>query len=300
MDKWLQAWQKAAPNLTGAYPLPASNQLQLAYKSLHLKRFWMESLMIFAMQYGGIILSFMLMPVFPLWLASGSAAVMIFLRGVRILPALWLGSFCAYYFIYAAPGSAILFASIFALQAYLLLAISYRYISPTLLFSSKKPFVIFILLVMIVTALSSLGLTYITHFNGLQLWLAQLIGILIFAFAPVAWDAYFPQSQGLNNKDKRVLGACFIALAGLTIIMLLSHLMLTVILSLVISMGIIWIGRYYGWCAVTSLWFFFGVCWIFGALLNPPLLMRLSSLELIVLQAVFAVEMMLCLGATVF
>ncbi len=192
------------------------------YKKLVIMRLFAENMFVLLLQYIGLMLSTLLPYATPLWLASGTACAFIFLRGPTILPGIGLGTLIAYYSVTANANLAITGASLFMLQAFLLLSISYRVIQqPTLIFYRRWQTFTFIGLAILLLAITSLILLclHLFAFNpaGLllnklffQLWLshflANLNGVLIVAYALVALDVYFPQFAQLKQlKNKYAL-----------------------------------------------------------------------------------------------
>lgn len=188
-------------------------QLDQQFKKLSLQRFLMVNILVFFIQYGGLNLSTLSLNPFPLWFATGTACAYLFLRGYNVLPGIFLGNFFAYYLATANFSLALGCASLLTIQALLLLWFNYRYIlNPSLIFYQLKQFIQFILFTAILTAWVSSLLLVICYPSmpitkplfqiGLQWWLANLNGILIFSIAMISWDAYFPQYNSIKQTTK--------------------------------------------------------------------------------------------------
>src|SRR5690349_20185221 len=111
------------------------------FKKCVIDRRIMENAIVFLLQYSGLMLSTLSPHPKVLALASGTACAFIFLRGVTVLPGIWLGSLIAYFFAHAGLLSALACATIDALQAYFILWFCYRFVGPTLLFFNIKKFI---------------------------------------------------------------------------------------------------------------------------------------------------------------
>lgn len=238
--------------------------LAATFKKLVLKRWLAGNVLVFLLQYISLTLSTLAPHPTPLWLASGTACAFIFLRGVSILPGIWLGSVLAYLLAQAHLTVALGCATIFMLQAFVLLRICYRYIYPTLLFYRAFDFIKFIITCAAITAIASFLLEmfcYSTLQNTaqpeilfLEWWLANFNGIMVFSSAIIAWDAYFPQAHLLRNQMRR---SFFYAVYGLFITvlgaLLFSHNIFLMICSALATLPlIIIIARWFTWCGVIS------------------------------------------------
>ena len=247
--------------------LSLQSNLLWQYKKIVIYRRLAENGLVFLLQYSGLMLSTLVSHPTVMWLASGTACGFVFLRGLNVLPGIWLGSFIAYYFAHAGVGIASACASIYALQAGLLLWLSYRFISPTLLFSRAFIFIKFVIACGFLTALTSLLLVYVCYaaFSfplWLLWWLANFNGIIVLAFTLIAWDAYFPEFTRLTHKSASFLYAIaiiflFIILFKQNLTAVMSFALLTLPLTMIVSV-------YFGWCGVMAAVFFFGLLLTLG------------------------------------
>jgi hypothetical protein len=255
------------------------------FQKLFLQRALAENFLVFLLQYSGLMLSTLSAHVTPLWLASGTASAFIFLRGASVLPGIFIGCFFACLMAKSGVTVALDCALIFSLQAWLLLVVSHRFISPTLIFYQKKIFAKFIFASAILAALGGLAFEYFCYsdLSVLQCWLANLNGILIFSFALITLDSYFPQIDNLRKINLYALGLLY----GLGSIFLLSILFSSsaahiIVWSLALTIPGFLIGKRYGWCGAIALLFLSGLATSLAANLNLPLFatnFNLATLE---------------------
>lgn len=241
------------------------HQIEWEWKKLFIKRLIAENCLIFLLQYAGLMFNTLTLTHFPIWFASGTACGFIFLRGYRILPSIWLGSFFAYYFSGLSAEKACFCALIISLQPAILLYLSRRYIGLTLIFNRIRSLIKFFLLSIVVTAFTNFLLQLIYTSIWLSDWLANLNGVLIVSFAIISLDTYFPQYAEGSSLNKKKLVGFFILLFGMLLIFLLGHTPITMILgALLISIFIVKINIFYGWCGVMatlfSCGFFINLC----------------------------------------
>src|SRR5688572_28180677 len=83
------------------------------------------NIFIFLLQYMGLMQSTLSKTSAILWLGNGTALAFLFLRGLTILPGIFLGSFFAYLFI-TPMQHAFLAACIHTLEPYAILTVTYR------------------------------------------------------------------------------------------------------------------------------------------------------------------------------
>jgi hypothetical protein len=256
--------------------------LAYPFKKMVLQRFLAANILAFLIQYIGLRMSSLDLLFTPVWIASGTAGALIFLRGPRILPGIWLGSAFAYYFANSGPFQAILCASVLALQAYVLLRFSYRFASPTLIFYQRHVFIRLSLVSMIVTAIISYFLTMISYstiqsdFTWIQIWLqwwfANFNGLMIFACAIITWDAYFPQTYQLKKRISALV-LVFGALVFLCLTLLFSHPpsfhLILVILLFLLTLGT---SITFKWCGIITALFVQGLILNIAAFCVPALL----------------------------
>lgn len=274
-------WQHMLALVTKQQPF-SPQTLSQQFRRLSLIRFLGMNFIIFALQYTGLIISTFSASTFPLWFASGGACGLVFVWGERVLPGIWLGSVFAYLLQKAGLPLALAGASIFTLQAWVLLRLSYRYITPTLIFYSRLVYVKFILAAAILTAITTFLLVYLTFpvlyqpqapiALWLQWWLANLGGLLIFAFMFTTFDSYFPQLPNLAKMNLLALGVYFAILITLAITLLFST-QLTFIMGLLVALFVVHfaISYRYGWAGMATAVFIAGLLLSFGVYLEAPL-----------------------------
>lgn len=222
-----------------------------------------ENFLIFLLQYSGLMFSTLTDYPSPIWFASGTSTAYLFLRGTSVLPGIWLGTLLAYFLANFSVGVACIVASVFSLQALLLLKLCYYYTGPSLLFHQRKAFLHFVLLCSVLTALISFPLVYLLFVSRqllvsplqiwLQWWIANLNGIVIFSCALITWDAYFPQISSLKKINLPPFIILLFISCCLLVTILLSHqsnILIPCFLINLILMSMISI--YYGWCGAIA------------------------------------------------
>lgn len=242
--------------------VPQQSNLIRQFKKMIIYRRCAENFLVFLLQYSGLMLS-TLVPHPPIiWLASGTACGFVFLRGVNVLPGIGLGSVVAYYLATHNIFLASACASIHMLQAWILLRISHHYISPTLLFLRSSMLSKFIGCSLVLTALITALLIYFCYSSWifshwLTWWLADFNGLIIVAFALVAWDAYFPDFAGLTIK----MGSFLAGIGSICILMILfkHHSVIVMSLALLTLPFVILTSVYVGWCGVLAVTFLFAL-----------------------------------------
>jgi hypothetical protein len=160
-------------------------------------------------------------------------------------------------------------AAIYSLQAFLLLWLCYRYVSPTLIFYRKITFVKFILLTGGLAGAVSLALQKTL---SAQAWLANFNGIVVIACALIAFDSYFPMINRLKMMSRRELGFYY----GLLLISIITLLncrtpLLTLLLGFALLTETYFTGKRYGWCGAITAIFLLGLALNLGAMLGAPL-----------------------------
>lgn len=193
-------WQRVAA-MVAQYP---AIDLTRQYKYLVAKRFITANVFTLLLQYIGLMISTLLPIPSPVWIASGTASAMVFLRGDRISAGIWLGSFIAYY----SSGCPLLLscgcAAIFVIQAVLLEKITRRYIYPTLVFHRANDLLKFFITSGILTAIFSLALIFLSHQSYIlwpTWWLANFNGVFIVSIALVSADTFFTTDSKLQKAQ---------------------------------------------------------------------------------------------------
>jgi integral membrane sensor domain MASE1 len=291
--------------IVGEQPELLQKKLSRQFKHLLFKRIAAENILVFLLQYSGLMLSTYTPHPFPLWLAAGTACAFTFMRGYSVLPGIAFGSLFACYSAHLGLAPALYSAIIFTLQAQLMLYVCHRYISPSLIFSNRTAFIKFILFSSLLTALASftlLAVTYSLHSATntaiLKLWshwwLANLNGIFICSFSLVTLDTYFPEAQRLKQLNQSPFFFLYSLLLAFFIALLTIK---SIYLSLPILALLTFSGSRYGWCGAIV-----GVCLLgfiacLAASVDMPALMHYSSL--IFLQAMLSAGTVVSLLAAI-
>ncbi len=293
IDKW-QSMLTIVNQYPELLPLNKSKTLKQQFKKIVLLRTLAENLLVFFLQYIGLKLTTFSLDPSPLWLATGTACAYLFLRGYRVLPGIWLGNFAGFYLEKIGFNLAFECATLLTVQGLLLLWLSFRYFSPTLIFYRLAALIKFIVITALLTAVISallLGLCYSSLSNHaatielyLKWWLANLNAILIFSCALLTWDAFFPDINKLNLFKPRMIA--FGLQIALTVALIFSH---TPIITLSLGFGImlttIWISLVFGWCGAVTASFISTMLICFAGFLNAPLFLTYTSpMSLIILQ----------------
>lgn len=272
------------------------------YHTLFISRLLAENLFAFLLQYIGLILTPPSTYPIPLWFASGTAFAFVFIRGYTLIPGLWFGSFVAYYLAKFGPYTSFYCATLLTFQPFILSKLCYRYISACLIFYFPNKFILFIIACMSITSVISYLLFSITFVESthpliwLQWWLADINGTLIFAFALVTLDSYFPDFHLLNKINKFRLIFLFGSLLLLIFLLVFSHSTILTILFFAFNMGfIIIISRYFGWCGSISAFFMFGSMYGLAAILQTPLFLAATKGLLLILQGLMLINIIHCL-----
>jgi hypothetical protein len=236
---------------------------------LTFNRFMTENILIMLLQYMGLSLTTLSDHPTLIWPASGAACAFAFLRGYSILPGLFLGSFLAYFF-----GHALLFISwqcaiLLTIQTASLLFFSYRYVSPMLFYYSPYRFLSFVSICSIVTLAMSFFMILICRkqlphlsfqIDGLIWWLANLNGILLFAFGIVAWDLAFPDIHALTRQTIVKMSFIVITISLIAALMFfVSSIKMFCFLAMLLAMIHMITSIYFGWLGSVTVLFFLGI-----------------------------------------
>ncbi len=267
-----------------------SNNIAYQFKKMRYIRLLFENILVFLLQYTGLNFAFLSLSPTPLYFASGTACAFMFLRGYSVLPGITLGSFIATILTdHANLATATYTAIIYSLQAFLLLWGSHQFITPTLLFQRITTLNKFFLFSGILTATSSFLLLYLNNSsisNGISAWLANFNGTLIFAFALIAWDAYFPQYSQLKHVNKTLL-----SLVSCTLIVLVFSLMMSQTWLMILTSSCLWlmnlffISFYYRWCGFVTAVFISSLLISLAAYMGLTLLMPILFFQTLLLIA---------------
>jgi len=275
MDKWRRMQELLISNNTISVATPIS------YYKLSCFRWLIANAIVFIFQSTGLSISTLQQDVLPLWFASGAACAFIFMRGAGILPGIWLGSYFAYYSAGANMLVAFSSASIWAMQAYLLLLFSCRCLTPTLIFRKRYSLFIFITFSSVLAGVTAYFLMLVSRQSILLLgdstqlclswWLSNLNGILILGLAIYTWDYYFPQLSDLTHRKKIQIAiyALIIMLLGIFLVCTVNPFFLSILLFLVMLV-ISNLSYQFGWCGAVGAVFEFGMVLSMADLINAP------------------------------
>lgn len=271
---------------------------------LFFNRLLAENCFAFLLQYTGLILAPPSLYPIPLWFASGTAFAFVFIRGYTLLPGLYLGSFVAYYLTKFDPLICIYCATLLTLQPFVLSKLCYRFISPGLIFYHSMKLLQFIFVCFLVTGIVSYLLFLLTFFEfpnpllWLQWWLADINGILIFSFALVTLDSYFPDFYLLKKINKFHLLFLYGSLLLVTFCLVLCHATLSALVLNILSLTIIIIiSTYFSWCGGVAALFLFGLFYGLAANLQAPLFLFNNGILLIELQGLIFIGIIIALLA---
>lgn len=271
-------WQQLA-TWVNEHAIVSANQLNYAFKKKYLRHCLAENGLVFLLQYMGLMVGTLVPHHSIVWCATGSACAYIFLRGLSILPGIWLGSFLAYYFAESPISLALLSATLYSLQAVCFLIFSHRFTGPMLIFYRQNTFFRFLVMSGLITGVTSFLLCYFYQFHTLlwlQWWFANWNGLLVFACALATLDAYFTNVYTYRIKQWKTLrlGAPFFAIIFLTLMVLYSQ---TTILSLPIALLVLVAGHYFGWNGAISAIFFVGILLLLGGCVGAPVFQSMEN-----------------------
>src|SRR3990167_484853 len=220
MDKWQRVQAIVNQHTSAGEQWHTGN-----FQKLVTYRVLAENILVFLLQYIGLMFTTLTPQLMPVWFASGTACGFVFLRGYSVLSGIYIASFLAYYLATYPLFTTIVFATLTTLQALLIVWFSRRYITPILLFHSRRTLGKFLVCSGLITALASFLFTKVhPSLHWLTTWLANFNGTLIFGGTLIAIDNYFPQINSLKNINKIWLGVHYGSILALTIAFLITHL----------------------------------------------------------------------------
>lgn len=249
------------------------------FKKLWLSRLLTANLLVLFLQYEGLMLTTLNFSYSPLWFATGTAFGFMFLRGVRILPGVALGTF----FAYCHAKSGLLFGGyagvLFTAEAYLLVALCYRH---SFVFYERRLFCQFILCSLAITGFVSFALVagYYFMFSPqaelltlwFSWWLANVNGVLIFGLGLIALDAFFPQFNQLQQVNKKLISFLYGGLFLIVLCILFSTEPLVTLLLMNMTLPLtLMISRRYGWCGAVTAFFIMGFLFGISTILGSPM-----------------------------
>lgn len=253
------------------------------WRRMVIYRWLAANLLSLALQCLGLALSVFALLYVPLWPAMGTAFGLVMLRGYRIVPGLWLGSFLVYITAHSGLLLAVYSATLLSAQTLLLAWLCNRFISPNLLFFRYTVWMKFLGAVVVVTAVFSGALTWISYpvLSGwslgrwalwLQWGLADGLGVVIFACVLAAWDAYVPQLRALQLRLWSLICSYGVTLAVL-IAFVCSRGQSLFWLGLVSVLLVVWLSWYWEWCGAVAAVFMLSMVLLLAVFLHSPLYM---------------------------
>ncbi len=214
-----------------------------------------ENIMITLLQYVGIMFVMTTTVPSPIWLASGTACAFIFMRGLTIVPGMFLGTLLAALSLGTSAPMSVLYSAICVVQTLGLFWVTQQLIAPSLLFHRVCPYLAFIVFSGVLTAIFAFLLSSISYLFTdafIRWWLADWSSVLVFGIGLVTWDAYFPELDALKEMNKWLL----IGLYGLLTIMTLAILyysgQVQAFLLLATTCLMIMISLRYGWAGAIA------------------------------------------------
>lgn len=271
-------WQRMAALVQQSVAEPGN--FTPSFNRLVLSRLLFRNLIVFFLQYAGLMFSTLSSPFSTIWFASGTACAFVFLRGYNIIPGIWLGSILAYYFAGLDLEKSCLCALVLSLQALLLVKLNYRSFILSPIFYERSSILKFIGYCALVSAAGSFLLAFLcfsalsqtTSFAQvcLEWWLANFNGMVLISCALVTWDAYFPELRKLKTLNRKKLllffGALFFLYLGLLESKTLMELCLFISLSWLALLGSGWVFKRCGaMVAIFLLALFMGFAVLFQA-----------------------------------
>lgn len=295
-EQKMVAWQKLKYILSQQDSAISQSNLVSSYRKLIIFRLLSENIFIFLLQYSGLMLT--PIPSHPIWFSSGTATAFIFLRGITIFPGIFFGNWLAFFLNYFSLEKSFFIAFVYALQPLLLYKLSLRFVGPILIFYNKLLFLKFIFLSGVITACLSLFLKFFfTSFSifsppVLFLWLANLDGLLFFAFSIISLDVFFPNLDDLKlNREFYFSLFLYLILCTLMIAFLFcTDPSLQFFLSLSVFVFIAWLGKNFGIVQLNIAIFLIGILLGFGAYLHAPLFEQSAQEIIMWSQAFFCLE----------
>lgn len=287
----LNKWQRMA-DIVNQHGEPEPTEWQ--FKKLCASRLLVENILTFLLQYIGLTLvdGLTSQTLIPLWFASGTACAFVFMRGLSVLPGIFLGCFSAYYLSTHLFAQSSASAAIDTVQAFLLFWFSHRYISPTLIFYTVRKWMQFVICSFIVTAISTLALLFFHHrLHNVELsiswWLGNLSGVLVFALTILTWDFYYLQMDDIQKINKlKIISYYGLLFVSVLILLCSQHFTFSVItlaMTLLISLE-------FGWCGAIIAVFIFGLLLNFSTYVSTPLFANsFARINLIYMQSILII-----------
>lgn len=276
MDKWQQV-----SNYVSQHTPSQPEVFKRQFVKMARIRWVSENSLALLLQYVGLMFSTLTPFYVPLWFATSTAIALMFSKGYSILPGLFLGTVLAFYFSNSGILVALACGSIFCLQAFALLYLSYRFVGPSLIFYKFSDLFKFILISFIISLIACMLLLVLTFTSLKQQvaffllnwqWVfANLNGIFAFSLTIATWDTYFPQINRLKNIKKWPIIFLYGLILIFSIVLLLSETTVSIwISSLILLILMMVISFYYKWPGAVVCASFLGVTLSLGAKSQAP------------------------------
>lgn len=170
--------------------------------SLSQKRMLNESLFAALLQFGGLSLSALSLPLYPVNFAMGTSLAFVLFRGYRLLGGVAIGSLLACYSYTRCWELSLLYTVAMTLPLLMMRYVSMRSLGPSFLFYRISPFLGFVLCWSLCLLLGSFPLVFIPDlgWSWISIYVANFISAFALALPLIALDAYFPESPVLKTS----------------------------------------------------------------------------------------------------
>lgn len=168
--------------------------------SLSQKRMLNESLFAALLQFGGLSLSALSLPLYPVNFAMGTSLAFVLFRGYRLLGGVAVGSLLACYAYTRCWEPSLLYTVAMTLPLLIMRYVSVRFLGPSLVFYRLSPFLGFVLCWGLCLFLGLFPLVFIPDLgrSWISIYVANFISAFALALPLIALDAYFPESPVLK------------------------------------------------------------------------------------------------------
>ncbi|MFZ2315337.1 MAG: hypothetical protein WAW86_06750 [Gammaproteobacteria bacterium] len=217
---------------------------------LMIGRFIAENVLMTLLQYVGLMFVMMTLVPSPIWLATGTACAFSFMRGLTIMPGVFLGGMLTFFSQDITLGMTAICSGIYMVQTLVLLWVTQQLISPSLVFHRVCSYLGFVAASGIITAIAAFLLASISYsFTDacLRWWLANWCSILVFGLGLVTWDAYFAELDYLKRSSRITIYALYGLLAVNSVAILFFAGQTQLFLLLVDTCLLVLLSAKYGW-----------------------------------------------------
>lgn len=247
--KW-QQMQTVVDQHPGILPPLFKNKNQIV-----IGRLVAENILMLLLQYVGLMFVMTTTVPSPIWLASGTACAFIFMRGLTIVPGLFLGTFLSCFSLELPIQLGALCSAIYTAQTLGIMWVTQQLISPSLLFYRACPYIAFLVFTGVFSAISAFLLASISYsFTDafLRWWLANWSSILVFGIGLVTWDAYFPELDALRQANRVLIGFLYglLTISAIAILCYTGQVQLFLLLATACLMMLI--SARYGWAGAMA------------------------------------------------